>query len=325
MISHNEVCKRFADYYPRDSKGVRVFSSGNFLYSYGTHFILAVRAEKGRDFGRGIKFIINGDKYSISTSQHQTRVIQECKPNIQIPFSALFEADVYWPDRWNPTQPKFKIVDFIQDTWENYCRVCGKPVKGGWKDNGYHYSHNDDSPLCLYEEVGVSLVEEARRPLSRHTLGGVLLKKDKNYYLSSMDFEERIPNYFLSHLPHKVKTVPEAFESLKPQIIRDKEHEGVLIKRQGDIFVYRTDLTLKEVRKQVGIEVKPYKWHQLFDSNHFATEGMEFKGCHLVRGCLYHNPERRRPDHRRITINDGWYLAVKNTAIKSWSARGRVD
>jgi len=72
---------------------------GRTLYSFGTHFPLAIRYHSGAEipegsegFGCGVQYIVNGDKYSATTTQHQNQAIKSLKPNVQIPFSALENA-----------------------------------------------------------------------------------------------------------------------------------------------------------------------------------------------------------------------------------------
>lgn len=47
-------------------KSNSMFIEGNVIYSYGKHFPLAIRVSKG--------FLINTDKYSVTTSKHQKLV-----------------------------------------------------------------------------------------------------------------------------------------------------------------------------------------------------------------------------------------------------------
>ena len=64
-----------------------IFIEGDTLYSYGYHFPLALRYEKGKN----LDFLVNADRYSVSTSAHQGHCF-ELGP--QIPFSALRSAGI---------------------------------------------------------------------------------------------------------------------------------------------------------------------------------------------------------------------------------------
>jgi len=104
MASKDQVIANFAKQtgkYTHGSRGrsnqYNIWYSGRVLYSFGTHFPLAVRHQDARvddaeGFGCGVQYIINGDKYSSSTSSHQRECIGSLKENVQIPFSALEEA-----------------------------------------------------------------------------------------------------------------------------------------------------------------------------------------------------------------------------------------
>ena len=53
----------------RGGRTKTLFVEGNVLYSYGYHFPLAVR---GYSKEHGRKFVVNKDKYSSTTSRHQS-------------------------------------------------------------------------------------------------------------------------------------------------------------------------------------------------------------------------------------------------------------
>ena len=64
-----------------------MFIESDTLYSYGHHFPLAIRFEKTD----GYQFVVNGDRYSVSTSAHQNQCFGL---GPQIPFSALHAARI---------------------------------------------------------------------------------------------------------------------------------------------------------------------------------------------------------------------------------------
>lgn len=64
-MNNKQVAEAFANGAEK-GKGNNMFIEGNVLYSYGHHFPLAVRTSGG--------FLINQDKYSSSTSKHQSYV-----------------------------------------------------------------------------------------------------------------------------------------------------------------------------------------------------------------------------------------------------------
>jgi len=81
MLSNEDAVKVFRDGRRGNSKNI-FHENSRTLYSYGYHFILAVRLNTG-------EYLINGDTYSSSTSRHTSLCIRHLTPNVIIPFSAL--------------------------------------------------------------------------------------------------------------------------------------------------------------------------------------------------------------------------------------------
>jgi len=81
MLSNEDAVKVFRDGRRGNSKNI-FHENSRTLYSYGYHFILAVRLNTG-------EYLINGDTYSSSTSRHTSLCIRYLQPNVIIPFSAL--------------------------------------------------------------------------------------------------------------------------------------------------------------------------------------------------------------------------------------------
>jgi len=63
--SHEDVVKNWK--IGKDSEGSSMFSEGRVIYSYGRHFPIAIKLDDGH-------YLFNKDKYSKTTSQHQTLV-----------------------------------------------------------------------------------------------------------------------------------------------------------------------------------------------------------------------------------------------------------
>lgn len=83
MLSHKALIDRFTDG-AISGTASHMFIDGDTLYSYGSHFPLLVK----RDFG----YLLNADRYSVTTSQHQGN----CRhiATVAIPFSALEGARI---------------------------------------------------------------------------------------------------------------------------------------------------------------------------------------------------------------------------------------
>jgi hypothetical protein len=172
------------------------------LYSYGRHFPLAWKAPKGSC----VDYVINGDKYSVTTSSHQRDAIGMLKPNVQIPITACDAAGVDWRT--------MVIVDKTDDESWNECPDTGRRVE--WDFGSHRYV--DDKTDCP-KRSSRGLGDAKWKPVWRHRLGSVLLRDQRGWmWLSSMDENEpaHLQKYFLCRLPSKrVRTVKEAYESLR--------------------------------------------------------------------------------------------------------------
>lgn len=82
----------------RNAKGT-VFFEGDVIYSYGPHYPLAVRAP-GKS---GPFFYVNKDKYSVTTSRHQTELLSAIAsvPSCSILFVSIdYLQDVISRSSW---------------------------------------------------------------------------------------------------------------------------------------------------------------------------------------------------------------------------------
>jgi hypothetical protein len=141
-------------------------------------------------------------------------------------------------------------------------------------------------------------------------------------WLSSMDENEpaHLQKYFLCRLPSKrVRTVKEAYESLRPKIVREYWPN---VKRQGDVFLIPTNVETRELPRP-SLK-RAVVWPE---STHTASEVRRVGKKNYVRGTIRHEPTPwwRRPEHHRLTIGTQWHLAVPNRALESYSAKGSVD
>lgn len=136
-------------------------------------------------------------------------------------------------------------------------------------------------------------------------------------FLSSFDYQEPAPLYFLCELPYRARpqTVDEAYEALKPDPVKMAEQMGRSYTRQGDIFaVTATTVTRRKLRETKGVRME--KYGRILGTNHVATEVAYLPGgLTIARGCLYHRPSGRVADHVRRRLGDGkaWHVVVKNT------------
>ena len=58
-------------------RGSNLFIEGDCIYSYGHHFIIAVRRRDGENY---IWYVCNTDRYSVTTARHKSTIQPYCKP-----------------------------------------------------------------------------------------------------------------------------------------------------------------------------------------------------------------------------------------------------
>lgn len=320
MTTHRDIAERWAKVAASgEGRLLRPYSTniiarGDAIYSYGNHFCMAEYYPS-----KGL-FLINGDRYSPSTTRHQQYVrdaiAKTGKRSIILPFSVLREAGI---DRAS-VDPIDVVEDRVVREWHpavgDVARVA--PATRGY-DAANNYVHVNEAGEWGYETW-------------RHVLGESLFFASGTVdgrqcvnmrFLSGWDAQERTPLYFLCELPPNAwaKTVAEAYETLKPrhvQAVATYEKDRDIV-RQGDIFAVESSGPC-----MVGTGPKREKRGRLLGTNHEATEtAVDFYGDTYARGCLYHAPIGRKADHARRKLGDGktWYRIFKNTvpAGRSWS------
>lgn len=139
-------------------------------------------------------------------------------------------------------------------------------------------------------------------------------------FLSSFDYQEPRPLYFLCELPYGAKpnTVDEAIEALKPPEVVAALARGLEVIRQGDLFAIPTKLSKRQIRRMAG-KRKFTKRLRILGTNHSVTEGIVLKGG-AVLGCgiMRHEPEGwRPPDHKQQKLGKSWHLLVRNTVPRT--------
>jgi hypothetical protein len=288
-----------------------IFIKGNVLYDFGEHFPLLVRRPDG--------FLMNADKYSPTTSQHQS----QCQNYATwlIPFSIL--------SRLNLDYMIVKIIDQSKERWD----LTGYSAFNPDTKKHHTISINEYKDFSKDAKVYCRKIEE-RRPAA------LIMQNPKNVkcYLSSMDNN----NYFASELPHSVKTVKEGFDLLKP--IEATGFEGIDYLRQGEWFFIPCDLVKplkssikKGMEKVLSVTYAGYKQMHIkpvqflknrnkeLTPHHYATEYSRMptiKDHVIVRGTVRHTNH----DHRMLKLGNGkqWYIAVESNHVMSVGV-GRVD
>lgn len=333
--SHSEIVQRFKDGKTKGSAS-NMYIEGDVMYSYGHHFPLIVRTQWG--------YILNADKYSSSTSNHQSH----CRDlaTIQVPFTALHQAGIVFANSYALPE-EFKKVDLV-DHDEQRNDITGYkqwiPEDGKLENGKGEYKRIAPAQWNALPEIERETWEECteRRPEA------AVLRKDDKYYLSSMDGQ----NYFISLLPEPVQTVAEAFESLKPTEVKGMTdatlgwHRGIQYEdptggqytRQGEwFFTPVTELPIALVIKGKSLSPKQimariYKTMQhdyvlprpdSSSHHHTATRG------DMINGALYVSGSIRHEEHKMLRLSKAdspaLFIAYRNRAVNSWSAGGRVD
>lgn len=265
------------NYEARNSSG-NVYASGKTLYSYGSHFPMAI--------DMGSYYLINGDRYSNTTSKHQSECIHRLTPNVQIPFSALTGANIFPED--------IKLIDHKADTWqeEEYTDNDGeRKTRDVHFLGGVLFEYNDNQYLSGFD---------SQESLSRRS-------------------------YFLTRIAGKFETYDDAIESLKPIEVKYAIESGIDVKRQGEYFFIPRDIKTRELSKVSNLVGKmhpifPESTHIATEVRETS------EGARVVRGTVRHRPgEFRTPQHGILKLGKQWHIPIKNTALESYQATGLVD
>ncbi len=245
-----------------------IFCEGRLLYSYGRHFTLAKYLKD--DF-----FLINGDKYSSTTSRHQGEVNNILK-GVTISATAIQNIISFNNIEYN------HIIDFREDS-ADYSLFYNKKTKKYFKrefdyDNstykflpyfkpsqGMFIPYNDKNQKnSLFESTNfpdqIIGKKEDFKVGYWHILGGVLFKIDKKYYVSALDEN----SYFVTELypkfkKEKNKTFNLAIESLKPDTIKQAESLNQEVLRQGEYFFVNTSMTDYNLASVNNLKITQFK------------------------------------------------------------------
>lgn len=160
-----------------------------------------------------------------------------------------------------------------------------------------------------------------------HILGGALLEWNGNHYISALDEWQ----YFCAQLPKRVKNVHYAFESLKPEPVKQALKEGRVVKRQGEwFFVPVSDDEMPSFKKKDikhSVEL-PYKREGR--NVHVVSQLIKLNNITYVTGRVRHVNtwnNRGTGEHVMVTLV-GWHKLYKNREVESWVAPeglGRFD
>lgn len=333
MTTLSQIVARFAEEAGKpDARLLRGLSRNVFvspysdrvLCSWTTTFPLAQIMPGDR--GDRSWWLLNGDTYSLSTTNHQGLVREACAktrlPMLIVPFSSLSAAGI---DR-----ETIEPVDIRDDQWREITHYADSadhvPQAHQW--NAHELEDGQWAWTTQRHQLGASVFRasytawdgEDRRSVTRTA-----------YFLSAFDDQEPVPLYFLCQLPDGTApaTVADALEALKPPEVTGAEASGLTVTRQGDIFAIPLNLPTQQIPGETR------KGAYLLGTSHTATEVRgSGAGATYARGILRHRPPYRRPDHIRRAMGDRktWHLIVRNTVpvddrddSRAWAAAGNAD
>lgn len=290
------------------------------IYSFGHHFPMAV-IMASRESRRGW-WLVNGDTVSHTTSGHQAALRKALEQTglqmMIVPFSALNSAGI----RPGTITPVEVLPDFNERV-----AVEWKPGTPGEAPPSRLNNLRTENGTWMYDifvhHLGASLFTASSGYYDRETRSYV---NESATFLSA--FDENEPGfglYFLAQLPDgsSPRTVEQAYEDLKPDVVKQAQAAGVQVSRQGDVFAIPVD------RATRSLPAPTLKAQYVLGVNHQVSQARIENGMTYARGVMRHRPREagRRPEHRQLRLGDSWHLLVRNTVPdgRSWSTGGKVD
>jgi hypothetical protein len=180
----------------------------------------------------------------------------------------------------------------------------------------YDYQKPEKHPKMIEETV--------------HFTGSKLFEVEGTQFLFDLDRVElshKIFNPFLAKLPVAVETISQAYESLKPEVVKQAEKSGLKVLRQGEWFLIESNESPENPKATNKIlkESKRNEWERFTlqagrnRPNH-AAYGFKIGDDSYISGKLEHSGR----EHRAIVLK-GWFKVVPNTAIESFQISGDID
>lgn len=279
--------------------GMRYYSrlqmDENALYSFGTHFPLAVETEKG-------EYILNGDVYSSSTSSHQSSTRYLAKQArarfVEIPFSVLDTARI----------PVRELEIMALQEAKTRIRKVKDPATGEIKEVQEHL-------------LGASLVRFLRSYYLSSTDRGA--HWGFGYFLTELPI--KVKNVAQAFAVLKPETVKRA-ERNKKDVKRQGEWFFISFgdTRKLKKFLSKDRLFFAPSLKTLTIKQRllPLVSQNGNDPHHCVRDCVEGLYNELfVRGTVRHTQN----EHRMINLGEVWHRAVPNCQVRSWSGKGKVD
>lgn len=156
-----------------------------------------------------------------------------------------------------------------------------------------------------------------------HFTGASLFQNESKCFLFDIDREEikhGIFNPFIVELPKNVETIKDAYESLIPNEVKMALKENKQVLRQGEYFFIK--MLSKDALKPDTNGREGYKTARLQAQGNRPHEASLFnEKTGLVSGFVKHWGR----EHKDLDLSMGWFLAVPNTAARSFTLTGDID
>ncbi len=163
-----------------------------------------------------------------------------------------------------------------------------------------------------------------------HTLGDSVLRVKDRFYLSGVDETGKGSGmYFFAELATKQAppTLEEAYNMLKPKMVREAEGRELNVLRQGEWFAIPARVSTSELMRDVERGIAAYRQRHVLgkDGHHELEEAVvykagEHKGQVYARGVLRHTKD----EHEDLDLGTGrWYLVVHNVVGASYTLSGK--
>lgn len=163
-----------------------------------------------------------------------------------------------------------------------------------------------------------------------HFTGASLFQVENKTFLFDIDQREikhKIFNAFLVELTKPVKTIAEAYHSLKPKEVLEAEKAGLEVKRQGEWFFipvkgeFETVMHRPQWGNNKGKEVAmPLDLRAGNNRPNKVTQHAKVDKETFVSGRCEHSGR----EHATLILK-GWFKAVPNTSVQSFTLTGDVD
>lgn len=161
-----------------------------------------------------------------------------------------------------------------------------------------------------------------------HFTGASLFTVGGKTFLFDIDRREikhKIFNPFLVELTKNAQTISEAYNGLKPKEVKDAEAKGLEVKRQGEWFFIPVKGKFSPVAARPNrFDKKEFEPLTLRAGNNRPNNASKYAtledGTHVVSGYVEHSGR----EHAKLIL-DGWFRAVPNTSVQSFTLTGDVD